>query len=392
MSFDPAFFEEPVNRRGSDSLKWAVYAKHGEVLPLWVADMDFRSAPAITEALARRTAEGVYGYAKDSHAALEAMTDYHRAHYGFAIDPAWVVPVPGLVCGLNVLCRAVGGSGDAVATTVPVYPPFLEAPALSGRSLVTASMTLDSLGRPAFDLNALDVALTPTTRLFILCNPHNPLGRAWTPAELRSLLAFCHERDITVCSDEIHGGLVLDPPHAYTPAACAAPEFADTLVTLLAPSKTYNLPGLSCAFAVIPNPALRQRFLAAMAGIVPHVNLFGWVAAEAAYRHAEPWRLALLDVLRANRDVVERAAHTWGVAMPHVEATYLAWFDFRPWLAEMNGLSPAKFFLVHGVALMDGATFGAPGFARLNFGTRRALLDEALARMSAALSSSTPHS
>ena len=382
MSFPSTFFDEPVERRGSDSLKWGLYAKRGDVLPLWVADMDFRSAPAIVEALARRAADGVFGYAQDSRAAVEALIDYHRERYGFAIDPAWVVPVPGLVCGLNVLCRAIGAPGDAVATTVPVYPPFLEAPALSGRALVTAPMTRDAQGRPAFDLAALDAALTPATRLFVLCNPHNPLGRAWSAGELRGLLAFCRDRGLVVCSDEIHGGLVLDPPHLYTPAACAAPEFADRLITLLAPSKTYNLPGLSCAFAVIADPGLRQRFRAALAGIVPHVNLFGWVAAEAAYRRAEPWRLALLDVLRANRDAVEAAARIWGVDLPHVEATYLAWLDFRPWLDRMDGLSPAKFFLSHGVALADGAPFGAPGFARLNFGTRRALLDEALARMS----------
>jgi len=381
MSFSSSFFDAPVERRGSDSFKWGLYANRGDVLPLWVADMDFRSDPAITEALVRRASGGVYGYAQDSKAAIDALIAYHSAHYGFAIQPAWVVPVPGLVCGLNILCRAVGKPGDAVATTVPVYPPFLEAPALAGRSLVTAPMARDAQGRPVFDLAALAAALTPSTRLFILCNPHNPLGRAWTPDELRELLAFCRSRDIVVCSDEIHGGLVLDPPHAYTPAACAAPEFSDRLVTLLAPSKTYNLPGLSCAFAVIADPELRQRFRAAMEGIVPHVNLFGWVAAEAAYRHAEPWRLALLDVLRANRDAVEQTARGWGVDMPHVEATYLAWFDFRPWLDRMNGLSPAKFFLSHGVALSDGALFGAPGFARLNFGTRRAVLDEALARM-----------
>jgi cystathionine beta-lyase len=381
MPFPPSFFDTPVDRRGSDSLKWGLYAGR-DIVPLWVADMDFLSAPAITDALAARTAHGVYGYAMDSHAAVDALIDYHRDRYAFAIDRAWVVPVPGLVCGLNVLCRAVGSPGDAVATTAPVYPPFLEAPALSGRTLVTAPMTRDALGRPAFDLAALDAALTPATRLFILCNPHNPLGRAWEPGELRALIAFCRSRDIAVCSDEIHGGLVLDPPHAYTPAACAAPEFADTLVTLLAPSKTYNLPGLSCAFAVIPDPGLRQRFRAAMAGIVPHVNLFGWVAAEAAYRRAEPWRLGLLDYLRANRDAVEAAARAWGVDMPHVEATCLAWFDFRPWLDRMSGLSPAKYFLSHGVGLMDGAPFGAPGFARLNFATRRDLLDLALDRLS----------
>lgn len=380
MPFAPDFFDVPTDRRNSDSLKWGLYAGR-DVLPLWIADMDFRSAPAITEALERRAAHAVYGYAKDSRPAIEAMIDYHREHYGFPIDREWVVPVPGLVCGLNILCRAVGNPGDAVATTVPVYPPFLEAPGLSGRRLVTAPMARDAGGRPAFDLDALDAALTPDTRLFILCNPHNPLGRAWSPAELRALLAFCRERDLIVCSDEIHGGLVLDAPYAYTPAACAAPEHAGSLVTLLSPSKTYNLPGLSCAFAVIPDPATRQRFRHAMNGIVPHVNLFGWVAAEAAYRHAEPWRRALLDCLRANRDAVEQAARGWGVALPHVEATYLAWLDFRPWLGQMNGQSPAEFLLSHGVGLSDGAPFGAPGFARLNFATCRGALEEALSRI-----------
>jgi len=382
--FSHDFFDEPIDRRNTDSFKWGVYARHGDVLPLWVADMDFRSAPAIAEALAGRAAQGVYGYAKDSEASVAALIDYHRAQYRFVIDPDWVVPVPGLVCGLNVLCRAVGAPGDAVATTVPVYPPFLEAPSLAGRALVTAPMTRDAQGRPTFDLVALEAALTPSTRLFVLCNPHNPLGRAWRTDELRALIDLCRHRGLVVCSDEVHGGLVLDPPYRYMPAQCAAPEATESLVTLLAPSKTYNLPGLSCAFAVIPNPELRRRFRAAMDGIVPHVNLFGWTAAEAAYRHAEPWRLALLDVLRANRDAVEAAARAWGVALPHAEATYLAWLDFRPWLDRMGGLPPAKFFLSHGVALSDGAPFGAPGFARLNFGTRRALLDEALARLARA--------
>jgi cystathionine beta-lyase len=384
MPVSSSFFSAPVERRGSDSLKWSAYARRGDVIPLWVADMDFRSDPAITEALARRTSHGVYGYASDSEAAVDALIGYHRAFDGLAIARASVVPIPGLVSGLNILCRAVGSPGDAVVTTVPVYPPFLEAPVLSSRTLVTAPMTADAAGRPAFDLAALDDALAPPARLFILCNPHNPLGRAWTADELHALLALCQARGVTVCSDEVHGGLTLDAPFHHTPAAVAAPGLAERLVTFLSPSKTFNLPGLGCAFAVIPDPDLRQRFKAAMAGIVPHVNLFGWAAAEAAYRHAEPWRLALLGVLRANRDAVEQAARAWGVAMPHVEATYLAWLDFRPWLARMDGLSPSKFFLARGVALMDGAPFGAPGFARLNFACAPSLLTEALGRMARA--------
>ena len=380
MPFGPDFFDTPIDRRDSDSLKWGCHAGQ-DVIQLWVADMDYRSAPTITVALKRRAAHAVYGYARDSQAAVAAMIDFHRDHYGWHIDPASVVPVPGIVSALNVLCRAVGKPGDAVATTVPVYGPFLTAPALSDRRLITAPMTCAPDGRPAFDLAALDAALTPDTRLFILCSPHNPLGRLWSPTELRDLLDFCRARDLIVCSDEIHGGLVLDPPHTYTPTACAAPQHADALVTFVAPSKTYNLPGLSCAYAVIPDAALRHRFLAAMDGIVPHVNLFGHVAAEAAYRHAEPWRIGMLDYLRANRDTVERAAQAWGVAMPHVEATYLAWLDFRPFLNAMGGQSPARFLLNHGVNLSDGALFGAPGFARLNFATTRTLLTEALDRI-----------
>ena len=374
------FFDFETDRQASDSLKWGRYLDH-ETIPLWIADMDFRSAPVITEALKRRADHAVYGYVQDSRAAIDAMIDYYHAHYGLDIDPYEVIPLPGLVCGLNILCRTIGEPGDAVATTVPIYPPFLEAPALSGRRLITAPMTRDRSGRPAFDLDALDAALTPDTRLFLLCNPHNPLGRVWSPAELRDLLAVCRTRNVTVCSDEIHGGLVLDPPYTYTPAACASPDHSGTLITFLAPSKTFNLPGLSCAFAIIPDAMLRKRFRHTMAGIVPHVNLFGWVAAEAAYRHAEPWRLRLLDYLQANRDAVEQAARSWGVDMPHVEATYLAWLDFRPWLDKMNGRSPADFLLAHRVGLMDGASFGAPGFARLNFATRRDTLEQALSRI-----------
>ena len=381
----PDFFDAPLDRAATDSLKWRAYESHPDVLPLWVADMDFRSAPAITEALLRRAALGDFGYVRDSREAAAAMTQYHLQQDGLAIEPEWIVPVPGLVCALNILCRAVGRPGDAVATTVPVYPPFLEAPRLSDRQLVTAPMTRDAAGRPAFDLNALEAALTPSTRLFILCNPHNPLGRVWNPNELRDLLELCHSRDILVCSDEVHGGLVLDPPHAYTPAALAAPRLADRLVTLLSPSKTFNLPGLACAFAVLPDSTLRRRFREVMAGIVPQVNLFGWTAAEAAYRSGEPWRHAVLARLRANRDTVLQAAAAAHIDMPRPEATYLAWLDFREQAARL-GLtrSPAAHLLEHGVALNDGANFGTPGFARLNFATRPQILHAALERIAQA--------
>jgi cystathionine beta-lyase len=193
---------------------------------------------------------------------------------------------------------------------------------------------------------------------------------------------MCLDRDIIICSDEIHCGLVLDPEKTHLSIAAMDGEVARRNITLLAPSKTYNLPGLGCSLAVIPDSALRSRFRQAMTGIVPHVNALGLAAALAAYRDCEDWRLALVDYLRGNRDLVEAfVASSPGLAMHHVAATYLAWIDCRG----IGPEDPAAFFEQAGVGLSDGADFGAPGFVRLNFGCRRSLLDEALTRMGSAL-------
>jgi cystathionine beta-lyase len=236
-------------------------------------------------------------------------------------------------------------------------------------------------GHWGWDFAALEAALTPETRLLLLCHPHNPVGRAWTLAELEAISYFCQRHDLLVCSDEIHCGLVLDGGGAHLPLACVDANIARRSITLMAPSKTYNIPGLGCAFAVIPDPALRRRFLAAMNGIVPHVNLLGLAACEAAYRDCDDWHAALINYLSANRDAVESAvAEMPGLAMTHVEATYLAWIDVRTLGVEQ----PAAFFEAAGVGLSDGADFGLPGWLRLNFGCPRSTLDSALARMHAA--------
>jgi len=386
MPFSASFFDEPVERRGSDSFKWGLYANRGDVLPLWVADMDFRSDPAITDALVRRAREGVYGYAQDSKAAIGALIDHHRDRYGFAIDPAWVVPVPGLVCGLNVLCRAVGKPGDAVATTVPVYPPFLEAPTLAGRSLVTAPMTRDAQGRPAFDRAALEAALTPATRLFILCNPHNPVGRVYTAGELERLAEICLRRNVLICSDEIHCDLIYSG-HRHVPIASLQPEIAQNSITLMAPSKTFNIPGLQCSFAVVQNPELRQRLQKASEGMGGWVNLMGLVAGQAAYQHGQEWLGSLMTYLQGNRDFLFDFVNQRlpGVRMAKPEGTYLGWLDCRE--AGIDG-NPYEYFLQKArVAVNDGKAFGSggEGFVRLNFGCPRSMLEEALSRMEDAL-------
>ncbi len=362
-------------------MKWDRYAGR-DVLPLWVADTDFRAPPAVLEALRERVEHGVFGYTLPPPDLVEAVREELAGSYRWEVPPEWLVWLPGLVVGLNVACRAVGGDGDAVLTTVPVYPPFLSAPGHSRRRLQTAPMRRGP-ERWELDLECLERAITPRTRLFLLCSPHNPCGRAFTDRELAQVADLCERNDLVLCSDEIHCGLILDPNTRHRPAATLDPAVARRTITLLAPSKTYNLPGLGCSLAVISDPQLRHRFRAAMAGIVPSVNTFGFVAAQAAYRHGAAWHHDLLAYLRANRDRVTRAVAAMpGLEMTPVEATYLAWIDAR----QLDLADPTAFFEAHGVGLSDGREFGGPGFVRLNFGCTRATLEEALRRMGEALS------
>lgn len=373
-------FDTPVERRGSASVKWDKYPGR-DVIPMWVADMDFRSPPAVIEALQRRVAHGVFGYSHAPEELTAAILAHLWTDFGWKVAPDWLVWLPGLVTGLNVACRAVGEDGDQVLTTVPVYPPFLSAPGHFHRDLVTVPLTQRD-GRWELDPERLEAAITPRTRLLLLCSPHNPVGRVFSHQELAALATICARHDLILCSDEIHAGLVLDTDKAHLPSAALDPELARRTITLMAPSKTFNIPGLGFSFAVIPDVALRRRFVDAMAGIVPYVNALGYTAALAAYRDGGPWQAALLAVLRANRDGVEQAVAAMpGLTMAHVEATYLAWIDTRPAGLE----TPVKFFEQAGVGLSDGRDFAAPGFVRLNFGCPRATLDKALRRMAQAL-------
>ena len=381
MSHD---FDAAVDRSGTDSVKWAKYAGR-DIIPLWVADMDFAAPPAVIAALRGRLDQGVLGYNQPTASQVEAVVAYLERHFAWRIDPEWIVWLPGLVSGLNVACRAVGAPGDAVFTATPIYPPFLSAPIDSGRRLASAPLVRDS-GGWLWDFPAVDAVLRSSrTKLFLLCHPHNPTGRVWHADELWQIAALAEKHDLVVCSDEIHNGLVLSPQCQHQLFATLSPELAARTITLLAPSKTFNIPGLGCAFAVIPAARLRQDFRQAMHGIVPHVNALGMVATEAALTLCDDWHAALLDYLRGNLRAVERAvAALPGLDMRPVEATYLAWIDAREFAADRGVGNPARWLEQHGLGLSDGADFGAPGFVRLNFGTRRALLDEALARLARA--------
>lgn len=382
MTHDLIFdFDVVIDRSNTASEKWDKY-KGRDIIPLWVADMDFQSPPAVIEALHERVAHGVFGYTAAPGALVETVVSYLKREYDWDIEPEWLVWLPGLVCGLNIACRAVGNPGDEVITFTPVYPPFMTAPVLSDRLAVKVPLKQNGM-RWEMDLEALEAAITPRTRMLLFCSPHNPVGRVWSRGELESVVELAERHDLIICSDEIHAGLVLDQDKRHIPIATLSPETARRTVTLNAPSKTFNIPGLGCSFAVISEPALRRKFKKAMNGIVPHVNLLGYAATQAAYQLGEDWRCRLIDYLRGNHELVLQAVDSMpGLRVTPVEATYLAWIDAR----ETGIENPAEFFEKAGVGLSDGAAFGLPGFVRLNFGCRRELLKEALQRMRVALS------
>ena len=378
-------FDIRIDRSGTASVKWDRYGGR-DVIPLWVADMDFRAPDEVVRALQDRVAHGIFGYTSTPPELAEIVCARLKDDYDWRVEPGWLVWFPGVMAGVYGACRAVGVPGDECITFVPVYPPFLSAPALSQRSLVTVA--LENCGnRWGIDWDALADTVTPRSRVLLLCNPHNPVGRVWTDEELERLSSFALRHDLVVISDEIHAGLVLSPGTHHRPIAALHPDIARRTITILSPSKTFNIPGLDCAFAVISDAALRRSFRKAMRGVVPGVNILGYTAAMAAYRLGEPWRQRLVAYLRGNRDLVaHEIGKMAGLSVNDVEATYLAWIDTRS-----SGIpDPCRFFEDAGVGLSDGAEFGAPGFVRLNFGCPRPLLAEALLRMHKTLATGNP--
>ena len=384
MSFS---FDQIISRRGTGSSKWEYYAE--DVLPMWVADMDFVSPEPVVRALRERAEHGIFGYASPPADLAPLICRRMAELYGWEVTPDQVMFLPGLVSAINVLCRAIAEPGDHVVTLTPAYMPFLSAPANQGRVCDTFEMTYEDRGAGTIgyhlDLEGFAASLHPQTRLILLSQPHNPIGIEYDRETLARLAEICTERGIVICSDEIHCDLMLGET-SHTPTASISPEIAANTVTLLAPSKTFNLPGLGCGIAIVQNEALRKQILNAEAGIVPHVNAFGYIGAYAAYSEGGPWLEALRAYLTENRNTLVSYLTEY---MPQLritvpDATYLAWIDCRD--AGIVG-SPAKFFLDHGrLALSDGIAFGknGAGFVRLNFGCPRSILLDGLARMRAA--------
>lgn len=375
MAFD---FNQWIDRRHSDSLKWHKYGDR-DVLPLWVADSDFRSPPSVIEAIKQRAEHGVFGYGATPTGLIDITLSRLAQRYNWQIEPDWIVLLPGVVCGLNLSVRAFTEVGESTVSPTPIYPPFRGAAKLADRAQVNLPLRLQD-DRWVMDLD--DSAMQGNERLLMLCNPQNPGGTVYRRDELEAQLAFAQQHDLIVCSDEIHCDLLLSPGAQHIPFAALSEDAAQRSITLLSPSKTFNIAGLGASLAIIPNPELRARFKRVREGIVPGVDILALVAAEAAWRDGDAWLAAQLDYLRANRDwLVTQVNALPELQMATPEATYLGWID----ASKLDVASPMDYFEQHGLGFSPGHDFGDDNFVRFNFGCTRATLEQAVARLQKAV-------
>ncbi|WP_320053501.1 MalY/PatB family protein [uncultured Acetobacteroides sp.] len=383
-------FDEVVDRTNTSCIKWD--ARQGvfgnpEVLPLWVADMDFRSPQFVIDAIAQRLTHPVLGYTLRPDSYFEAIIGWVKRRNGWSIERDWIAHCPGVVPGLNVAVLAYTNPGDRIVIQTPVYPPFFDAVNHNGRTLVENPLTVAD-GRFVIDFDDLDQKLAGA-KAIILSNPHNPVGRVFDEEELRRIGELCLKHGVTIISDEIHSDIIL-PPHRHLHIANLDERFAAASVTFMAPSKTFNLAGLSTAYAVIPNAERRARYLHVLEQQL-HLgmgNIAGIVGLEAAYRHGDEWLDQLVTYIKGNADLLEELLKAMlpKVTLYKPEGTYLAWMDFSAYGLDDDALDRK---LIHEaqVGLNSGSTFGTNGrgFRRINLACPRAYVKEAVERMARVL-------
>ncbi len=380
MKYD---FDQTVERRGTDSIKWRRYGN--DVLPLWVADMDFVSPEPVVKALHERVDHRIFGYGGAGEELVNIIRQRLKSLYDWDVPGEHIIFVPGVVTGLNLAFQLFAGPGDAVLVQPPVYSHFIADPVNRGRMLIDPPL-IKKGDTYEVDFDAFERSITDSTRIYVLCNPHNPVGRVFRKDELERFAEICMRRNILICADEIHCDLVY-PDHQHIPIATLGGEAADRTITFMSPSKTFNLAGLKCSFVVIKDPVLRKAWIRGSEGLVPHVNIMGLTAALAAYRDGQDWLEQCLSYLKGNRDLLVKyvTEKLPFITITRMEATYLAWLDCR-----RSGIpgNPFRFFLNESkVALNDGLEYGngGEGFVRLNFACPRKLLADALERMADAL-------
>ena len=374
-------FDAEVERNGTSSTKWDRY-RGTDILPMWVSDMDFEVSPEIAKAMQQRLVHGVFGYTNKPDNINELVVERLHRLYQWRIEPNWLVWLPGVISGMHMGTRCIGSSGDSVLVPSVIYPPLKAIPELCDRNAQTVPMVKNE-GRWVLDLDWIEANINSESRVLLLCNPQNPGGSVYTGDELGRLADLVVAHDLIVCSDEVHCDLILEPGRAHIPIASLNQQIAKRSITLMAPSKTFNTAGLSCAFAVVPDVSLRRRFKYAGEGIVPYVNVFGYNSTQAAYQTGDDWNRQLVEYLKANRDyLVQEINAIRGLKLDLVEATYLAWID----ISDLGLDHPKSFFDKAGVGLSPGREFGDDRFMRLNFGCPRSRVEEAVTRIRLAVS------
>jgi len=373
-------FDTVRSRKNTASLKWDKY-RGQDVLPFWVADMDFKVAEPIQKAIEKRVAHGVFGYTLAPDGMSESVIAHLKNEYQWDVEAEWLVWLPGVVTGLAVSCRAFCQQNDEIIVNPPVYHHFYDSHEVDRHTVVKVPLCKKE-GRWTYDLPAMEEAMNNKTRMFMMCSPHNPTGTVFTKEELDAVAALCERYDVLMVSDEIHCDLVIDKNARHYPTAAACPDSAERVVTIMSGSKTWNIAGLNCSFAVIKNEELREKFLAAMQSIVPMVPPLAYEATMAAYKDGAKWRKELLEYLAGNFELIKRELQpVEGLVVEPIQATYLAWID-----ASALGLENTQgFFEEHGVGLSGGEQFGQSQYLRLNFACPRETLAEGLLRMKTAI-------
>ena len=363
------------DRHNTHSIKWDKFPN--DVIPMWVADMDFASPEPIIKAIQDRVSDGVFGYTKAAPELDKAIIDNAKNNYQWDIKANQIDYLPGLVCALHVAVRAFTKEDEAVIIPGPVYFHLTKAAELANRKIHSIPMQLIN-DRWLPDMQAFADACADTkSKLILLCNPHNPGGTVFSRDELLQIHALAAQYDITVVSDEIHCDLILDEGLTHIPFASLNQDAASRTVTLMAPSKTYNVAGLGLAYSVTQNLTLKNKFNLARSGIMPDPNLLAFDATQAAYTQCQDWHQDLIKYLRKNRALIQQRLAPTQCKMSQIEATYLAWID----VSYLKLDNAEAYFLKAGVAISDGKQFGNPNFIRLNFGCSYQQLDQALTRL-----------
>jgi cysteine-S-conjugate beta-lyase len=380
-------FDEIINRQGTRALKLEYRARlfgKDDVIPLWVADMDFAAPPAVREALRKRMDHPLFGYTNRPDAFFKSIMGWMKRRFDWEVDEAWIEFSPGVVPNLGLAVQAFTEPGEGVIIQPPVYPPFFGVVRDFNRQVVENPLKETEEGYVMDFEHFEKVCSVPENKLFLLCHPHNPVGRVWTPDELLKMGEICRRNKVTIISDEIHADLVLFG-HQHRPLATISPEIADITVTCMAPSKTFNLAGLSTSYMIASNSELLKAMRSQVLGYHLHMgNTFGALALEAAYNESEVWLEELKTYLEGNYNLVldYLAKHLPEVRVPRLEATYLLWMDFRAWGMNQNEL---KIFMAQkaGLGLNDGNTFGREGrgFMRMNLASPRSVIAEAMQRI-----------